>query len=191
MPPLRGLPDNLKEVVKLILERERAGAIMSHQLGTLYAHVLNEELFEEAGYETFWDWVEDQMGRTRKYVQKLMAMVNVFPDEREVTTLGVRKAGIIASVSDERLRKQLVNAAKKGAPTKTIHEKIKLIRAHERELKGAARTGRPSRYIEIEKLLAFRRKLKPGQPVQLVPGVTVELRRIEGSVFSLKFARSE
>lgn len=190
MRPLRRLPRNLKEAVQLILEREHAGAIMSHQLGTLYAHVMNEELFEEAGCETFWDWVEDQMGRTRKYVQKLMAMVNVFPDEREVSKIGVRKAGIIASVSDERLRKQLVNAAKRGAPTRTIHEKIKLIRAHERELKGAARTGRPSRYVEIEKLLAFRRNLKPDQPIQLVPGVTVELRRIDRGVFRLKFARS-
>jgi hypothetical protein len=194
VPALGRPPRNLKEAEKLIRDRERAGAVMSHQLGTLYAHVMNEELYMEAGFGDFWGWVEERMGRTRPYVRKLISMVSTFPDEKEVSKIGSRNARIIASVDDSRLRKRLVDAAKKGAPTKVIETRVRAFRQRERELKTADRPGRKQKrlgrmpkYIEVEKLLRFRRTLTLGKPAKLVEGLNVEIVQVGRGQFRLKF----
>jgi hypothetical protein len=191
-PPLGRLPDTLREAKRLIQDRERAGAVMSHQLGKLYAHVLKKELYREDDYEDFWGWVEEVMGRTRGYVRKLLSMVNVFPSEKEVSRIGARNARIIASVSDEKVRKRLVDAAKKGAPIATIEKRVQRFRDVARESEGKRKKrGRAVKYIEVEELIRFRRTLEIERPIKLAEGVTVELRQVGLGRFRLHFARSE
>ena len=190
-PPLGKLPDTLKEAKRLIQDRERAGAVMSHQLGKLYAHVLRKELYREDDHEDFWKWVAEVMGRTRGYVQKLLSMVNVFPSEKEVSKIGAHNARIIATVADEKVRKRLVDAAKKGAPIATIERRVQRFRDVARESKGTTRKrGRAVKYIEVEELLRFRRTLEIEKPVKLAEGVTVELRQVGLGRFRLCFERS-
>lgn len=191
VPPLKQLPRTLKEAERLIKNRERAGAMISHQLGTLYAHVLREELFREAGFATFWEWAEKRMGRTRKDAQRLISMVAAFPAEKEVSMIGVRNARVIASVRDPRSRKRLAEAAKKGASSKVIAKKVRRLRNRDRELQSAKRPGQALKYIEVDKLIAFRRNLELGRPVKIVEGLTVEVVRAGAGRYRVVFKRSD
>ena len=188
--PLGPLSSSLGECVRLIQERERAGAVLSHQLGTVYAHVLHEELYTQEGFKDFWEWVEKGMGRSRKYVRKLLVMVDRFPDSKEVSIIGATNARIIASVNDESARARLVRAAKKGVPTKIIEARIQNLRQRLRESRSERKPGPPPKYIEIDTLIRTRRNLEVGKPVRLVDGVNVELRAVGGGRFGLRFNRS-
>lgn len=186
------MPSSLDECIRLILVKERDRTILSHQLGTLYAHVRDKKLYTQKGFDDFWTWVEKGIGRTRDYVRKLLSLVDKFPNEKDVGKIGSAAAQIIATVKNERTREKLVREAKQGATAATIKQKVTKINKRKRAHRLVVKKPGPApKFINVDTLIRARPTLQIGKPVMLVPGVNVELRRLQGGRLGLKFSRSK
>ena len=147
-------------------------------------------MFRQGGFATFWEWAEKSMGRSRQDAQRLISMVAAFPAEKEVSMIGVRNARLIASVKDPRSRKRLAEEAKKGASSVVIAKKVRRLRNRDRTPQTARTLRRALKYVEVDKLIAFRRELELGKPVTVVKGLTAKVVKAAGGRFRIVFKRA-
>lgn len=119
---IKGMERELNEAVGKICELKRDVVGLSYDIGLLCREIRDKQLFKARGYSSFKDFAEEELPFRRESALHLIKIVESYSRD-DYTELGYAKLRVIASVSDEAVKEELITAAREGAPVRELSER--------------------------------------------------------------------
>lgn len=131
--------------VEKIAELRASAVTLTYDIGLVLQEIRDQQLFKARGYTSFRAFAEKELPFTRESALELIRIVEKQTRD-EFKTLGYSKMRLIASESDETVKAELIDAAKKGATTRELREMTdKATSAAKTNVKATAKLQAPER----------------------------------------------
>ena len=109
----------LDQKVAEIVELRKSAVGLTYDIGLVCKDIRDRQLFKARGYKSFTKFAETELPFTRESALQMVAIVEKH-NRGEFEKIGYAKMRLIAAVNDNGLKEELMEAAKKGAPTREI-----------------------------------------------------------------------